>query len=55
MAEICNPEDIEKREESSEFPSPVSEPQIAYVYDEEKLQAVQTERPAGSVFAAADE
>lgn len=43
MAEICNPEDIEKREESSEFPSPVSEPQIAYVYDEEKLQAVQNE------------
>ena len=43
MAETWNPEDIEKGEELPELPSPVSEPQIAYVYDEEKLQAVQNE------------
>ena len=43
MAETWNPEDIEKGEELPELPSPVSEPQIAYVYDEEKLQAVQDE------------
>ena len=43
MAETWNPEDIEKGEELPELPSPVSEPQIAYVYDEEKLQAGQDE------------